>query len=148
MGEDSVGSMSTPPRRPKATGPSAQAYDGVAPSLPQTPPPAGYGTNDHSFTLQAIMELKGSFGELKAGFDNVNSSISSMKGKVDDLVSWKHKILGGVAVLGVLFALLGFMAGKLSSYVTFHMPDPTRSDVAAQPPATASGQPVPPAKRP
>lgn len=82
----------------------------------------GYGTHDHSFTLQAVMDLKGSFGKLEASLENLNTSISSMKGKVDDLVNWKHRILGGAAVIAVVFTVVGVVIGKFGSYVSFHGP--------------------------
>lgn len=83
---------------------------------------AAFGGVDHSFTLQAIMDLKGSMGELKSSVDQLRTSIEGMKSKVDDLVTWKHKIIGGAVVLGVVISVCAFLVGKFSDYVTIKSP--------------------------
>lgn len=101
------------------------------PQLPQaTPQSVGYGAPDHSFTLQAIMELQKSVGQMNSTMEAMRQSVDSLKVKVDDLVGWKHKIVGGAAVLGLVFTCLGFLIGKASEYVTFKQIPPT---VPAQP---------------
>ena len=117
-----------PPRSAEADATAPQAAPAVAPN---------YGIQDHSFTLQAIMELQRSLGELNANVVALKSSIDGVKNKVDDLVSWKHKIIGGVAVAGAVIAILTFAITKAADYVTFKSP--------TQPQATAPAQPVPPA---
>lgn len=119
-----------------ATKPKAAENDAV-PQPPQTTPVAIHsGMADHSFTLQAIMELQKSVGELNSTLQSVRSSVESTKSKVDDLVNWKHKILGGAAVLAAVVATLGFLAGKVSDYVTFKSPNPTPAvSIAPQLPA-------------
>ena len=77
---------------------------------------------DHSFTLQMIMELQKSVGEINANLGQMKASIDSMKGKVDDLVGWKNKILGGAAVLAAVIGIGGYIVGKASDYVTFKNP--------------------------
>ena len=86
------------------------------------------------------MELKGSMGELKVGFENLNSSVNSVKTKVDDLVGWKHKIIGGAVVIGVAFSFAGFVLGKFSQYITINVPA-ARSDAPVPP--TVPDKPAP-----
>lgn len=84
----------------------------VTPTEPiSTPPYTGH--HDHSFTLQTIMELQKSMGELTASVNNMSTILSSTKSKVDDLVAWKNKILGGAIVLGAVTSVLGFIIAKL-----------------------------------
>ncbi|KXJ63047.1 hypothetical protein AXY46_03250 [Achromobacter xylosoxidans] len=98
-------------------------YDDTPASIPQTTPTAvGFGSHDHSFTLQAIIDLKASMVELRTSFDAVKASVDSTKSKVDDLINWKNRILGGAVVLGVVSAFLGFVIAKGSDYVTFKQP--------------------------
>lgn len=104
----------------RATKPKAED---LAPAVPQTTPVMpSYGHHDQSFTLQAIMELQSSFAEVRAELKNLRSSVDSTRSKVDDLVNWKNKILGGAIVLGVVGAALGFLASKASDYITIKTP--------------------------
>lgn len=98
---------------------------------------AVYGAGDHSFTLQAIMDLKGSMGELKSSVEQLKTSIDGMKSKVDDLVTWKHKILGGAVVLGLVISLLAFLIGKFGDYVTIKAPLP-QTQISITPPQPTS----------
>ena len=84
-----------------------------------TPP---YRGNDYRFEYQALFDIQKSIGELKSTVDSLKVSIDSTKSKVDDLVGWKHKILGGAIVLGAVFTFLGFIVAKFSSYVTITAP--------------------------
>ena len=93
------------------------------PTSPQVPPPAiGTGLHDHSFTLQAIMELQKSVAEINTNLLNLKSSVDSTKSKVDDLVGWKNRIIGGAIVLGIVGTLLGFVISKAGDYVTLKPP--------------------------
>ncbi len=83
------------------------------PVLPQTSP-NNYTGHTHDFTLQAVMELQKSVGELTSTIKTMSTSLDGVKAKVDDLVGWKNKIIGGAAVLTVVGALLGFLVGKFS----------------------------------
>lgn len=100
---------------------TTQSNDSVPSSEPSVPPPFG-GHHDHSFTLQAVLQMQQSIGEMKASVDNLSTSVQSMKSKVDDLVCWKNRILGGAIVLGLVCSIIGFLASKFSEYVTISAP--------------------------
>ena len=99
-------------------------------SIPQTTPKGiGYGHPEYQF-VQSVMELQKHLGEINASIksleksvDNTNSRIEclgdinaslrnltqttdSTKAKVDDLIKWKHMILGGMAVIGFVGACI------------------------------------------
>lgn len=102
-----------------------------SPAKPIVTPP--YGSHqDHSFTLQAIMEMQKSIGELKAIITDNTSSITSMKSKIDGLVEWKNKILGGAIMLGAVIALASFVVTKFSDYITISTPADHARPVSAQ----------------
>lgn len=102
-----------------ATGKSKATDVDSAPSSPQTTPDRiAHGQPGHDFTLQAVMELQKSVGELVARVDALRSSVDGVRSKVDDLVGWKHRIVGGAVVFGVVATVLGFVIGKASDYVT------------------------------
>lgn len=93
-------------------------------SIPQTTPTAiGYGHPEYQF-VQAIMEMQKSLGELKSSIDSVKASTDSTSKKVDDLVGWKNRILGGAFVLGILATAIGIVIGKFSDYITIKAPAP------------------------
>lgn len=86
------------------------------PEMADVSPP--YRGNDYRFEYQALFDIQKSIGELKASVDALKSSTDSTKAKVEDLIGWKNKILGGVFVLGAIFSLIGFVVAKASDYVT------------------------------
>jgi hypothetical protein len=110
------------------------------PVQPQTTPAAygyGYGNSDHNFTLQSVMEMQKSLGELTSTINALKTSVDGVKSKVENLVEWKSKIIGGAIVLGFVFTLLGFAITKLSDYVTIKSPEKTVALIPAdiqQPP--------------
>lgn len=63
------------------------------------------------------MELQKSVGEMNANIGAMKGSLDGMKSKVEDLVGWKNKVLGGAAVLLFIGGLLGWAITKASSYV-------------------------------
>lgn len=73
------------------------------------------------------MELQKTLGETNAQLKTLQASVDGLKSKVDDLVGWKHKILGAAAMLGAVIALLSFVAGKASDYVTINSARPGSS---------------------
>ena len=95
------------------------------------------------------MELQKSVGEMNANLQALKSSVDSTKTKVDDLVGWKNKILGGAAALVTVIAVLGFLIGKASDYVTFKQPTqqpmvaPVGQPSATIPPTTPKKAPAP-----
>lgn len=108
-----------------------------APPPPQVPPPSvATGQYDHSFTLQAIMDLQKSFAEVNTHLAALRSSVDSLKGKVDDLIAWKNRILGGAIVLGAVAALLGFLISKASDYVMLKPMPAGQPVVAPAPPVS------------
>lgn len=117
-----------------------QNNDDAPASIPQTTPSnIGYGSQDHSFTLQAIMELQKSVSEMNANIGMLKSSVDNVKSKVDDLVSWKHRIIGGAFVLGAFLSVFAFFVGKFWDYFSIKTPSPvsvqSTSSVTAQPTA-------------
>jgi hypothetical protein len=119
-----------------ATRTRAKAED-TSPQPPQSTPvaPVQHGFQDHSFTLQAIMELQKSVGEMNANLQATKASVDGVKGKVEDLVKWKNMILGGAAAVGVVITILVWAGSKVSDYVTLKAPAPgvTAAPLAAQP---------------
>lgn len=77
---------------------------------------------DHSFTLQAIMELQKSVTEVNVSLQNLKSSVDSTKSKVEDLIGWKNKIIGGAIAVGVVCTLIGFAVSKASDYISIKAP--------------------------
>jgi hypothetical protein len=123
------------PRKSRATDEDVPASTAqVAPSYMSAQ------SSDHSFTLQAIMELQKSVGEMNASLQSVKASVDGIKGKVDDLVGWKNRILGGAAVLAAVVALIGFAVGKGSDYVTWKGP-PAATQAPTATPAAAPKAP-------
>jgi hypothetical protein len=74
----------------------------VAPGrMPETPPPR-YAQPGHDFTLQAVIEMQKSLGELFAKTDRLISDVSKQGEKIDRirlLLAW---LGGGAALLGLL----------------------------------------------
>jgi hypothetical protein len=103
----------------------------------------GMSGQDHSWTLQAIMELKGSLAQLTVTVEALRKSSETMGAKVDDLVGWKNKVLGGAAMLMFVGGLIGYGVGKLSDYVVLKPPAPT----AAPTTPTQAAPPPPPAQK-
>ena len=80
------------------------------------------GSHGYDYTLQAVMDLQKSVGEINATLAAVKSSVDGMKSKVDDLTAVKNKVLGGAAVFMAVVAAVGYLAGKASEYVTIKPP--------------------------
>ena len=113
-------------------GAKAPATDSV-PQMPQTSP-SNFGQPNHDFTLQAVMELQKSMGEMNSTLKTLSSTIDGVKGKVDDLVGWKHKILGGAAALLFAGSVLGFLIAKFSDLFVLKSSAST-AQVATVPPS-------------
>ena len=120
-----------------ANGPAKAVTDEAPATVPQTTPTAiGYGHPEYQF-VQAIMEMQKSIGEVKASVDALRTVVEGTKSKVDDLVNWKHKIIGGVAVLSVFLTLTVFVITKFLDYVTIKSPvAQSQPDVVIRPTQT------------
>lgn len=134
-----------------ATTPSKRAAKS-ADSVPQVPmsTPSQFGMPGHDFTLQAVMELQKSLGQMEAKLDGVVRSVDSMKTKVEDLVGLKQKMIGGTVVLGVVCSVLGFALSKGWDYITIQKPtpQPVQSQPVQPPPAPVQASPQAPKPAP
>lgn len=134
VAKDPNGNMSAAPRKPADEAPA---------SVPQTPPPAiGQGHPEYHF-VQGLMQMQQAIGEVKSSVESLKGSVDGMRVKVDDLVGWKHKIIGGAVVLMAIGSIIGYVIGKASDYVTFKAPTPAAIQAPAHSPA-----PSPPAEAP
>ena len=92
-------------------GKSTPTEESTPPSQPRTTPPE-YAQPGHDFTLQAIMELKGSVHELISEVRRLSVDMKSTSEKVDALRIRFAWVTGASAVIGALaaavFALLRF----------------------------------------
>ncbi|RWA51726.1 hypothetical protein AU476_21115 [Cupriavidus sp. UYMSc13B] len=79
-----------------------ESRDAPAPDVVTTPPSLGFGQTDHSFTLQAIFDLKAAVTELNVSVKQMQQTVDSTKTKVSELSDLRHKIVGGMVVLGVV----------------------------------------------
>lgn len=89
------------------------------------------------------MELQKSVAEMNATLIATKAAVDGLKSKVDDLIAWKHKILGGAVVLGAVLAFIAFVAGKASEYVTLRPVATAQAPAATLPPqlsATAASK--------
>ena len=66
--------------------------------------------------------MQKSLGEINTSIKSMDKTIEGMKSRVDDLVAWKHKILGGAVVLGAVIALLSALIGWGLKYITIKSP--------------------------
>jgi len=83
--------------------------------------------------VTGLMDVQKQLGEIKASIETLTKTVDSTKSKVDDLVGWKNRILGGAVAIGAVCAILGFGVTKLSNYVTFKAPE------TAAPPQSSTG---------
>lgn len=69
-----------------------------------------------ALTLQTLMEIKESIGELKADIKSANEKISSLETKVDKIETCistvTHKMYAAGVVLAIVLAIGGFVASK------------------------------------
>ncbi len=79
------------------------------------------------------MELQKSVGEMNSTLGTLKSSVDGVKTKVDDLVSWKNRILGGAFVLGAVFSIGAFLIGKFWDYFSIKAPPAISAPAAPQP---------------
>lgn len=87
----------------------------------------------HDFTLQAVIEMQRTLGQLDANISSLRGSVDGLKTKVDDLVAWKHKLIGGAAVLLAVGALIGWAVKGAADFVTLKVP--AQAAVVVQPTA-------------
>lgn len=86
--------------------PSYPPDPGTTAPVQDSPPPRGFGYGHPEFHfIQAIMEMQKSLGEINASLASLRTITEGTKAKVDDLVRWKHMILGGAVALGFVLGL-------------------------------------------
>ena len=80
--------------------------------------------DDKKLTPYRIPDYNGvtKYPRSEHSFDSLKMSVDGMKSKVDDLVNWKHRILGGAVVLGMVITVFAFFVGKFWDYVTIKAP--------------------------
>jgi hypothetical protein len=101
--------------------PSA-AMEPATPASVETPPAPYNGHHDHSFTLQAIMELKGSAGKVEATLEANTRAIEKLDAKLDKieekLSGVTHKIYAAGILLTALVGIGVFVVDKAWDIVT------------------------------
>jgi outer membrane murein-binding lipoprotein Lpp len=100
--------------RQKSNDAQGALLDGTPSGAPASTP--SYGGHDHSFTLQAIMEMHKCVGNLQASTDNLTTSIQELSKRVDGmnekLSGVTHKMYAAGVVLAILVAIGGFIVSK------------------------------------
>jgi hypothetical protein len=86
--------MARPPRQDNQK-------DTTPTSFPETTPPA-YAQPGHDFTLQAVIQMQKSIGELCAKTDRLISDVKSHGDKIDGIRLTLAWVAGGAAVVGVI----------------------------------------------
>jgi hypothetical protein len=106
-------------------------------AVPQTTPDRiGYGHPEYQF-VTSIMEMQKSLGEINRSISDLTKSVDSTKSKVDDLIAWKNRVLGGAIAFGAACSLVAWLIIQASHYVTLKNP------AEPQQPVTQAPQPTP-----
>jgi hypothetical protein len=92
-------------------------------SFPETPP--RFQQHGHDFTLQAVMEMQKSLGDLSSKTDRLIADSKSQGEKLDSVRMTMHWVAGGAAMLVFLLGIGAF-------YVKNYAPN---SSISAAPPA-------------
>ena len=94
---------------------SATESDIAPPHLPDSRPPI-YQNHDHSFTLQTVMEMQKSVGQLTEAVCALRSSIDKQSNRMekleDKLSDVTHKLYAAGVILVALLAFGGFIVDK------------------------------------
>jgi hypothetical protein len=87
---------------------SPRSYESSEASNPRNFPEVTprYSQPSHDFTLQAVMEMKESVGQLSAKTDRLIADVKSQGDKVDAIRTKLTLVAGGAAVIGFLFAAI------------------------------------------
>jgi len=97
-------------------------------------PPRHFSGADHSFTLQAVMELQKSTGHLTEAVAGLRRSVDSqadrLQGIEDKLSGVTHKLYAAGVVLALLLAIGGFIVNKAWDFMAARL-------VQFEPPAAA-----------
>lgn len=88
----------------RSPGGSGSRHSGSPESLPKTTP-QDYVPQGHDFTLQAVIEMQRSVGELTAKVDRLISDVKSQGDKIDGVRMRLAWVAGGAAAVGFLLAL-------------------------------------------
>lgn len=88
---------------------------------------------DQDVAITMLMQLQSSVAEVKTALAGVKGSVDQVTDKVDHLIQWKNRIIGGAIVLGVVATLLGFMIEHFSSYITITTPSSHSAQGVEQP---------------
>jgi len=95
--------------------------------------PQRYLPHDHSFTLQAIMELQKAMGEVQESVKGLKSGIDGQTGKIekiqDKLSTVTHTLYAAAAVVTIVVVVLGFAINKAAD---FWIRQATKPPVAAE----------------
>ena len=112
---------------------NASAGDSSPPPMQATEPPAiGRGHPEYHF-VQSVMELRSAMhqmdtdmkvaaAKLESKIDHMNVTLESTKRKVDDLATWKAKILGGAIVVGIIISTVFGLAVKYGDRISITPP--------------------------
>ena len=97
-------------------------------------PPPPIPMMDYSFTVQMIMELKGSVGELKEAVTTLKTSVEK-QGTTLEKVNLKIAFAtGAILVIGLIFGW--FFNKKFDDLVTLYNQKPAPAPAPASPPKT------------
>ncbi len=86
-------------------------------TFPEVPPPISQ--SGHDFTLQAVIEMHRSIGELSAKTDRLIADVQSQGSKIDAIRIRLAWVTGGAAVVGFIVSL-GLAALKLLPFAANH----------------------------
>ncbi len=81
--------------------------DITTPRFPETTPPTTYPGSDYSFTLQTVMELQKTVGQLTQAVNTLTDQQKEQAKKLDGI---SHKIYAAIVVLLVIGGILTFFA--------------------------------------
>jgi hypothetical protein len=88
-----------------AKAPRQEFGTGTPSSFPTVTPP--FPQHGHDFTLQAVMEMQRTLGELCGKVDRMAEDLKSQGNKIDAVRLTLARVGGGIAVLVVLISLVG-----------------------------------------
>jgi hypothetical protein len=92
--------------------PRKTTSEGVPP--PPTTPGEGqvaFGTGDHSFTLQAILQMQTTLGGLSTKVERLISDVAGAGTKLDTVCHQVTFVKGALWVIGGVIALAGILVG-------------------------------------